>query len=230
MHFHWLVLWFAAFSRAHSARSVLFRVSLSSWNESSWSFLSSTCLDGSLRSARGGRNGTAFADDDKGKTKVPTLQPLLYFTPLSAVRSRRQLERGGHRDRCFRYLRRDVRMIGLLELLLFELILVFPRDVSSDRVVPGERPRTERTRHPDTLVTLPYVSAQIRLVTIQSIAERTLEFFTCKEKNLRLCRLIVYKFTILRSYHVQFMYAILLYSYVNDELNEQLSFIIATAV
>lgn len=87
-----------------------------------------------------------------------------------------------------------VRMVGLLEhLRVFELILVFPRDVSSDRVVPGERPRTVRTRHPDTLVTLPYVSAQIRLVTVQSFAERTLEFSTCKEKNLHLCKSIVYK-------------------------------------
>lgn len=57
-------------------------------------------------------------------------------------------------------------MVGLLEGLHVELGFVLPRDVPSDGVIPGERPRAERTRHSDALVTLPYVSAQIRLVAI----------------------------------------------------------------
>lgn len=102
-------------------------------------------------------------------------------------------------------------MIGLLEGLQVELLLVLPRDVPSDRVVSGERPRAERTRHPDTLVTLAYVGAQIRLVAVQSLAEGTLQFFTCKDKNMRLCRSVVCKLTLLRSYHVRIMPAISFY-------------------
>lgn len=67
------------------------------------------------------------------------------------------------------------RMIRLLERLHIQLGLVLPRDVPSDRVVPREGPRTKRTRHPDTLVTLPYMGAQVRLVAVQSLAERTLQ-------------------------------------------------------
>lgn len=57
-------------------------------------------------------------------------------------------------------------MVGLLEGLHVELGFVLPRDVPSDGVVPGERSRAERTRHPDALMTLSYMSAQIRLVAI----------------------------------------------------------------
>lgn len=51
-------------------------------------------------------------------------------------------------------------MIGLLEALdIVRLVLVLPRDVPSDRIVPRERSRTIRTWHPNALVALPYVSA-----------------------------------------------------------------------
>lgn len=58
------------------------------------------------------------------------------------------------------------RIVGLLLDLLPELGLVLSRDVPSDGVIPGERSRAVRTRHPDALVTLPYVSAQVRLVAV----------------------------------------------------------------
>ena len=70
------------------------------------------------------------------------------------------------------------RVVRLLERLHVQLGFVLPRDVPSDGVVPRERPRAERTRHPDALVTLPYVGAQVRLVAVQSLAERTLQLLT----------------------------------------------------
>lgn len=60
------------------------------------------------------------------------------------------------------------------------------RNVPSNSIIPGEGPRAVRTRHSDALVTLPYVSAQIRLVAVQSLAEGTLQFFTCGDTNIRL--------------------------------------------
>ena len=53
---------------------------------------------------------------------------------------------------------------------------VLPLDVSSDRVVPGEGSVTERTGHSDSLVSLSYVSSQVGLVTVGSLAERTFQF------------------------------------------------------
>ena len=52
------------------------------------------------------------------------------------------------------------RMVGLLEFLLHaKLGFVLPRNMPSDGVVPGERPRAVRARHSNALVTLPHVSA-----------------------------------------------------------------------
>lgn len=53
-------------------------------------------------------------------------------------------------------------------------MFVLPGDVSPHRVVPRERPRAVRTVHPDALVPLPDVRSQVRLVAVQSLAERTL--------------------------------------------------------
>lgn len=58
------------------------------------------------------------------------------------------------------------RTVGLLVGLLPQLGSMLSRDMPSDGVVPGERSRAIRTRHPDALVTLPYVSAQVRLVAV----------------------------------------------------------------
>lgn len=80
-------------------------------------------------------------------------------------------------------LRHGVRelVVGLLEgLQSGGLGFVLPRDVPSDRVVPGERPRAEGTVHPDALMTLPYVGAQIRLIAVESLAVRALQFVTCE--------------------------------------------------
>lgn len=68
------------------------------------------------------------------------------------------------------------RMVRLLEGLQIQLGFVLARDVPSHRVVPRERPLTERARHPDALMALPYVGAQICLVAVQFLAVRTLEF------------------------------------------------------
>ena len=68
------------------------------------------------------------------------------------------------------------RVVRLLKRLQIELGFVLPCDVPSDRVVPRERPRAERARHSDPLVTLPYVGAQVRLVAVQLLAERALQF------------------------------------------------------
>lgn len=69
-------------------------------------------------------------------------------------------------------------MAGLLmKRFQAQLVLVLAGDVSSHRVVPGEGPRAKRTRNPDTLVTLPDMRSQIRLVAIQSVAEWTLQLF-----------------------------------------------------
>lgn len=70
--------------------------------------------------------------------------------------------------------------LSLLERLQAEFGLVLASYVPAHRVVPGEGARTERTRHPDALVPLPYVRPQVGLVSVQPFAERTLQFFTCK--------------------------------------------------
>jgi len=83
-------------------------------------------------------------------------------------------------------------MIGLLKelhVVIFRVTIMFgmlPRDVPPNSVIPGECPRAVRTRHPDALVTLPYVSAQIRLVAVQSLTVGTLQFFACRNRNIRL--------------------------------------------
>lgn len=61
---------------------------------------------------------------------------------------------------------RHHRVVRLLEGLHVQLVLVLPRDVPSHGVVPRERSRTERTRHSDTLMTLPDMGTQIRLVAV----------------------------------------------------------------
>lgn len=58
--------------------------------------------------------------------------------------------------------------------------LVLAGYVSTYRVVPGEGARAKGTRNPNALVTLTYVGTQVRLVTVQPLAERTLELFSCK--------------------------------------------------
>lgn len=78
-----------------------------------------------------------------------------------------------------------IRLLGRLQVEgLFLLVFVLPRDVPSDRVVPGEGARAMRTVHPDALVALPYVGAQVRLVAVQSFAVGTLHhLFTCGERR-----------------------------------------------
>ena len=53
---------------------------------------------------------------------------------------------------------------------------VLPLDVSPDCVVPGEGPVTERTGHSDPLMSLPYVSPEVGLITVGSFTERTFQF------------------------------------------------------
>lgn len=68
------------------------------------------------------------------------------------------------------------RVVRLLEGLQVELGFVLARDVPSHGVVPRERPLAERAWHPDPLVALPYVGAQVRLVAVQLLAVRALQF------------------------------------------------------
>lgn len=77
-------------------------------------------------------------------------------------------------------LRVVMHLLRLLKSLQRQLGLMLTRYMPPHRVVTGEGARAERTRHPDTLVPLPDMRAQIRLVTIQTFAERTLEFLPWK--------------------------------------------------
>lgn len=66
----------------------------------------------------------------------------------------------------------------LLERLQAELGLMLACDMPSNGVVPCERARTERAWHPDPLMSLPDVRAQVRLVPVEPFAERTFELFS----------------------------------------------------
>lgn len=63
-----------------------------------------------------------------------------------------------------------------------DMVSVLPGDVSPDRVVPGEGPVTVGTRHSDALVSLSYVSPQVCLVSVGSLAKWAFEF--CSYSNI----------------------------------------------
>ena len=50
-------------------------------------------------------------------------------------------------------------------------------------VVPGEGSRAVGAGYPDALVALPDVRAQVRLVAVGPLAERTFQFGPCKNEN-----------------------------------------------
>lgn len=82
----------------------------------------------------------------------------------------------------------DVISVGVIRLRRLQLVdgdfvLVLARYVPAHRVVARECSRAERARHPDALMTLSNVRAQIGFVAVQSFAEWTLQFFAC----VRLC-------------------------------------------
>ena len=52
---------------------------------------------------------------------------------------------------------------------------MLPGNVPTDRVVAREGPVAEGTGDPDTLVPLPDVRPQVRLVSVGPLAERTFE-------------------------------------------------------
>lgn len=60
-----------------------------------------------------------------------------------------------------------------------QLGFVFACYVSANGVVAGKGARTERTGHSDALMPLTDVRAQVRLVTVQPLAERTLQLLSC---------------------------------------------------
>lgn len=135
--------------------------------------------------SRDEESGRRSLTTTKGKRRYLTAASPLVSYDLTAVQSRGRLWRSGHRNCCFRYHRtwtttvtavttarviatpktlllehsvRD-RIVGLLQVLHADLDFVLSRNMPSDGIVPGERPRAERTRHSDALVTLPHVSA-----------------------------------------------------------------------
>lgn len=55
-----------------------------------------------------------------------------------------------------------------------DLVAVLARDVAAHGVVAREGARAVRARHADALVPLPDVRAQVRLVSVQSLAVWTL--------------------------------------------------------
>lgn len=77
-----------------------------------------------------------------------------------------------------------VHLLGLLEGLETKLGLVLASYMPPHRIVAGEGARTERTRYPYTLMTLPYMRPQVGLVAIQTFAERALQFLSCINQHL----------------------------------------------
>lgn len=72
--------------------------------------------------------------------------------------------------------RRLLRVVGQrpLRQVRRDLVAVLARDVAAHGVVARERAAAVRARHPDTLVPLPDVRAEVRLVSIQPFAVWTL--------------------------------------------------------
>lgn len=61
-----------------------------------------------------------------------------------------------------------------------DLMAMFARNVAPHGIVACERARAVRARHADALVPLPDVSAQVRLVSIKSLAIGAFQLFTWK--------------------------------------------------
>lgn len=68
------------------------------------------------------------------------------------------------------------------------LRLVFASYVSSHGVVPGEGARAVRTGNAYSLMPLTNVGTEIRFVTVQPFAERTLQLLTCKRRKKKHCK------------------------------------------
>lgn len=59
-----------------------------------------------------------------------------------------------------------------------DLVAMFASDVPTHGIIPRKSTRAVRARHSDTLMPLPDVGAQIRLISVKSLAVWTLQFFT----------------------------------------------------
>lgn len=62
---------------------------------------------------------------------------------------------------------------------------MFARDVSAHCVVSSECSRAKWTRHAYTLMPLSDMSSQIRFVSVQTFAKRTLQFFSCEQNHMK---------------------------------------------
>ena len=67
--------------------------------------------------------------------------------------------------------------------LRVDLVSVFPGNVSSHSVVPGEAAMTIGAGHSDSLMSLSYVGSQVGLVSIGSLAKWAFEFSSYKNDN-----------------------------------------------